>query len=83
MILKNTKINMPQSLIFMKLPNLDTADIKCFTVILHNRSKAHNVQKNIYILGVFTEKPYSKLLECNRVYISVRILSHVTSMISK
>ena len=34
---------------------------------------------NIYILGVFTEKPYSKPLECNVVYIPIIILSHATS----
>ena len=34
---------------------------------------------NIYILGVFTEKPYSKQLECNLVYIPIITLSHATS----
>ena len=34
---------------------------------------------NIYILGVFTEKPYSKPLESNVVYISIITLSHATS----
>ena len=34
---------------------------------------------NIYILGVFTEKPYSKPSERNVVYISIITLSHVTS----
>ena len=33
----------------------------------------------IYILGVFTEKPYSKPLEYNVVYIPTITLSHVTS----
>ena len=34
---------------------------------------------NIYILGVFTEKPYSKPLERNVVYIPIITLSHATS----
>ena len=34
---------------------------------------------NIYILGVFTEKPYSKLWERNVVYIQIITLSHATS----
>ena len=33
----------------------------------------------IYILGVFTEKPYSKPLESNVVYIPIITLSHATS----
>ena len=33
----------------------------------------------IYILCVFTEKPYCKPLECNVVYIPIIILSHATS----
>ena len=33
----------------------------------------------IYILGVFTEKPYSKPLERKVVYIPIIILSHATS----
>ena len=33
----------------------------------------------IYILGVFTEKPYSKPLECNVVYIAIITLSQATS----
>ena len=35
--------------------------------------------KNIYILGAFTEKPYSKTLERNVVYTSIITLSHATS----
>ena len=35
--------------------------------------------QNIYILGVFTEKPYSKQLERNVVYIPINTLSHATS----
>ena len=34
---------------------------------------------NIYILGVFTEKPYSKPLERTVVYIPIITLSHATS----
>ena len=34
---------------------------------------------NIYILGVFTEKPYSKPLERNVVCIPIITLSHATS----
>ena len=34
---------------------------------------------NIYSLGVFTEKPYSKLLERNEVYIPIITLSQATS----
>ena len=34
---------------------------------------------NIYILGVFTEKPYSKPLERNVVYIPIITLSHAMS----
>ena len=30
----------------------------------------------IYILGVFTEKPYSKPLECNVIYIPITTSSH-------
>ena len=46
--------------------------------------KPMNVNKNellqnIYILGVFTEKPYSKQLERNVVYISINTFSHATS----
>ena len=37
---------------------------------------------NIHILDVLTEKPYSKPLEHNEVYIPVTILSHVTSVTS-
>ena len=33
----------------------------------------------IYILGVFTEKPYSKPLERNVVYIPIITLSHAAS----
>ena len=38
---------------------------------------------NIYILGVFTEKPYSKSLERNVVYIPITKSSHMTSKTSK
>ena len=34
---------------------------------------------NIYTLGVFTEKPYSKPLERNVVYIPIITLSHAMS----
>ena len=33
----------------------------------------------IYILSVFTEKPYSKAMERYEVYVSIIILSHATS----
>ena len=62
MILKNAKINMPQSLIFMKLPNLDTADIKCFTVILHNMGEyciigvRHTMYRRIFTFLVYLLK---------------------------
>ena len=39
----------------------------------------HYTFSYIYILGVFTEKPYSKPLERNVVYIPVITLSHATS----
>ena len=38
---------------------------------------------SLYILGVFTEKPKSKSLERNVVYIQITTSSHVTSMTSK
>ena len=38
-----------------------------------------SVMLNIYILGVFTEKPNSKPLERNVVYIPIITLSHATS----
>ena len=34
---------------------------------------------SIYILSVFTEKPYSKLLECNVVYFPIITSSHTMS----
>ena len=34
---------------------------------------------NIYILNVFAEKPYSKAVERNDVYVSIIISSHATS----
>ena len=34
---------------------------------------------NVYILSVFTEKPYSKSLERNEVYIPIITLSHAKS----
>ena len=37
------------------------------------------ILQNIYILDVFTEKPYSKSLERNVVYIPIITLSHKTS----
>ena len=37
----------------------------------------------IYILGVFTEKTYSKSLASNAVYIPMTTLSHVASLTSK
>ena len=48
-----------------------------------NEVSAHKhlgvIFSNIYILGVFTEKPFSKPLECNIVYIPIISLSHATS----
>ena len=37
------------------------------------------ISDNIYILGVFTEKPYRKPLGRNVVYIPIITLSHATS----
>ena len=37
------------------------------------------INQNIYILGVFTDNPYSKPLERNVVYISIISLSHAKS----
>ena len=37
------------------------------------------LSKNVYILGVFTEKLYSKPLKRNVVYIPIITLSHATS----
>ena len=37
----------------------------------------------IYVLGVFTSKPYSKPLECNVVYIQITIPSLAPSVTSK
>ena len=39
----------------------------------------YTLRSNTYILGVFTEKPYSKPLEGNVVYIPIITLSHATS----
>ena len=36
-----------------------------------------------HILGVITEKPYNKLLDCNAVYSPITILNHATSVMSK
>ena len=38
---------------------------------------------NIYILGVFAEKPHSKSLEHNLVYIPITTLSHMMSVTPK
>ena len=40
---------------------------------------AKSALRNVNILGVFTEKPYSKPLERNVVNILITILGHVTS----
>ena len=37
----------------------------------------------IYILGVFTEKPYNETLERNVIYIPIMASSHATSVMSK
>ena len=42
-----------------------------------------SMQLNIYILGEFTKKPYSKPLESHIVYIQITTSSHTTSMTSK
>ena len=42
-----------------------------------------NLFSYIYILGVFTENPYGKLLESNIVYIPITTWSHATSVTSK
>ena len=41
------------------------------------------LNQNIYILGVLTEKPYSKSFDRNEVYIPIKASSHATSMTSK
>ena len=50
---------------------------------IKNKDSKYSVKSririNIYILGVFTEKPYSKPLKCNVVYIPIITLSHATS----
>ena len=42
-----------------------------------------DIFQNIYLLGVVTEKPYSKPLERNVVYTSIITLSHATSHVVK
>ena len=44
-----------------------------------NLFRDNSIYMCIYILGVFTEKPYNKLLEHNVVYISIITLSQATS----
>ena len=41
--------------------------------VLPNIGKTQNLSENIYILCVFTEKPYSKPLERNVVYTPIII----------
>ena len=41
------------------------------------------ILNNIYVHGVFTEKPYSKALEQNEVYSPITTSSYVTSVTSK
>ena len=49
----------------------------CYNIALE--SCEQRLYYNIYILNVFTEKPYSKPLERNIVYIPRITLSHATS----
>ena len=50
-----------------------------YTSINIGKSQLHSLNLNIYILGVLTEKPYSKSLEHNVVYIPIITLCHATS----
>ena len=55
-----------------------------FSRIAKNREQEAVSLVNIYILYVFTEKPYdSKSLERNAVYIPITTLSRAKSMTSK
>ena len=47
--------------------------------VVYPESPVGLLNLNIYILDVFTEKPYSKPLERNVVYIPIITLSHPTS----
>ena len=51
-------------------------------MMLEYATAQYTIFKNIYILGVFTEKPYSKPLACNVVYIPINT-SHATLVTSK
>ena len=61
--------------------------LKCFNRLFRNSYWKHDLSLlrhwrlllYIYILGVFTEKPYSKPLERNVVYIPIITMSHATS----
>ena len=50
---------------------------------IENLQVSQNINSNIYILCVFTEKPYSKPLERGVVYIPITTSGHATSMTSK
>ena len=50
-----------------------------YEAILTHTHNIMRIYRNIYMLGVFTEKPYSKPLERNVVYIPIITLSHTTS----
>ena len=51
--------------------------------MLKHKELLQYVNHNIYILDVFTEKPYNKALECSEVYIPITTSNHATSMTSK
>ena len=55
-----------------------SVDITCSFCIAYDR-----LYLNIYILGVFTEKPYSKILERHVVNIPITTSGHSTSVTSK
>ena len=52
-------------------------EVSC--VYLRQLLKYNGIIVYIYILNVFTEKPYNKPLERNEVYIPIITLRHVTS----
>ena len=46
--------------------------------IYYTDTGCEKLNYNIYILGVLTEQPHSKPLECNVVYISITTASQAT-----
>ena len=51
------------------------SDVRKSTVKRRILTGTYLLQTNIYVLGVFTEKPYSKPLERDEVYIPIITLS--------